>query len=55
MTFATVVTAITALVTIGVYLRTKRPGPTLTALITGGIIVAAKDTAVMQSDRKSVV
>ena len=49
MTFATVVTAITALVTIGVYLRTKRPGPTLTALITGGIIVAAKDTAVMQS------
>lgn len=49
MTFVGVVSAITVLVAAGVYMKTKRPGPTLTAVITGGIIVAAKDTSVMQS------
>lgn len=49
MTFVGVVSVVTALVTIGAYIRTKRPGPTLSALVTGGIIIAAKDTAVMQS------
>lgn len=49
MTFVGVVSIVTALVAAGVYMKTKRPGPTLTALIGGGIIIAAKDTSVMQS------
>ena len=45
------VTTINILVAAGVYMRTKRPGPTLFALVTGIIIivvVAAKGTSVMQ-------
>lgn len=49
MTFIGVVTIVTCAVAGSIYLKTKRPGPTLTAVITGGIIVAAKDTSVMQS------
>ena len=49
MTFVGVVSIVTALVAAGVYMRTKRVGPTVTAVIGGGVIVAAKDTAVMQS------
>ena len=51
MTFVGVVSIVTALVAAGVYMRTKRPGPTLFALVTGIIIivvVAAKGTSVMQ-------
>jgi hypothetical protein len=49
MTFVGVVSVVTCLVAGGIYIKTKRPGPTLTALIGGGIIIAAKDTSVMQS------
>lgn len=50
MIFIGVVTIITFLVAASVYMRTKRPGPTLFALVTGIIIViiiAAKGTSVM--------
>ena len=49
MTFVGVVTIITALVAATIYVKTKRIGPTVTAVIGGGVILAAKDTAVMQS------
>lgn len=49
MTFIGVVTIVTALVAGSIYLKTKRIGPTVAAVIGGGVIVAAKDTAVMQS------
>ena len=45
MTFVGVVSVVTCLVAGGIYIKTKRPGPTLTALIGGGIIIAAKDTS----------
>ena len=50
MIFIGVVTIITFLVAASVYMSTKRPGPTLFALVTGIIIViiiAAKGTSVM--------
>lgn len=49
MIFIGVVTIITFLVAASVYMRTKRPGPTLFALVTGiiVIIIAAKGTSVM--------
>lgn len=49
MSFIGVVSIVTCLVAGGLYIKTKRPGPTLTALIGGGIIIAAKDPSVMQS------
>lgn len=49
MTFAGIVSIITALVAIGVYVKTKRIGPTATTLIGGGLILVAKDTSVMQA------
>lgn len=49
MTFIGAVAIVTCLVAAGIYVKTKRIGPTVTAVIGGGVIVAAKDPAVMQS------
>lgn len=49
MTFIGAITIITCAVAASIYLKTKRIGPTIAAVIGGGVVVAAKDTAVMQS------
>ena len=49
MTFVGFVAIVTCLVAGSIYLKTKRIGPTVAAVIGGGVIIAAKNTAVMQS------
>ena len=49
MTAMGVIAIVTCLVAGGIYVKTKRIGPTVGAVIGGAVVAAAKDVAVIQS------
>ena len=49
MTAMGVIAIVTCLVAGGIYVKTKRIGPTVGAVIGGAVVTAAKDVAVIQS------
>ena len=49
MTFVGIVSVVSGVLALMVWAKTKRPGMAIGVIIGGGIVIAAKDTAVMTS------